>query len=147
MAEVLNDTIEWIEVPTSKGGRGAGRPNQRKSMATYRRQSGTGYSEEIQLATSLLEGIGSPSCVELAVDARLGRLAFRASDSGRNVTRSKRDVTNARVSVGGLANALGFPRNPDPVRLRAAIVNGMILMEPIKPPVPCAHCNGSGVQK
>lgn len=141
------DTIEWVEVPVGKGGIGAGRPGQRLAMATYRRYAIGGASEEIIVSGSLIERIGSPERVVILADPNLGRFALRPSDTGRKVSRSKRASKNIRVACGGLAKVLGFPANPDPVRLRVAIKGGMILMEPIKAPVPCAACGGKGVEK
>jgi hypothetical protein len=140
----LSDAIEWIELPKGKTSRKPIGP-PRRAMVTLHRMQGL---ESLRVERSLLTRIGSPTSVNVLIDTARCRIALQpvAEGHGRRV----RDIphrNHSEISVSGASKTLALAGANAPVRMRAAVVNGMLLMEPIALPQPCPTCNGSGVQK
>jgi hypothetical protein len=143
----VTDNVEWIEVPQRRGG---GAAYKRRAMATLFRSIARPESpyieERLIVATTLFEAIGSPSRVEMVVDQKRGRFALRPSDVGRKIAPQKLRTGGTRMNAGGLSESLGLATRTGSVPMRAAVKDGMILMEPISEPQPCAACGGKGTK-
>jgi hypothetical protein len=145
----MTDTIQWVEVPPKPHAGGKGSAN-RLAMATLVRhvqnRNPNYTTDKVLVARTLLTSIGSPERVAIVVDTSRGRLALRPSDVGRNVLYPRPRNSNAEVAASGLTEALGLAGRTGSVRMRAAIKDGMVLMEPIALPEPCPACGGRGVK-
>lgn len=141
--ELNVDTIEWVELPKGRAGRKPVGP-PRRSIATLHRAS---HLEVLRVERSLFTSIGSPTHVEVLLDKGRCRIALRPVEHGGRNVHVIPQRNHSEVNVAGTSRMLELAGNHAPVPLRAAIRDGMILLEPIAPPVPCAACGGKGVER